>query len=81
VSQYQRWFRTVQLHDIELHGTAFHLVLGQGFDHNAYRDTLLTEVRDRFYRVPALLASGRCYYCERYYGTQTCPLREPGGPH
>jgi hypothetical protein len=71
----------VQLRDIKLHGTTFYLVLGYGFDYNAYRDSLLTEVRDSFYRVPAFLARGRCYYCERYFGTQTCPLREPAGSH
>jgi hypothetical protein len=73
--QYQRWFRTVDLRDIHIRGTTFHLVLGHGFDFGAYRDSLLAEVRDRFYRVPRLLNWGQCYYCQRYFGTQTCPLR------
>ena len=73
--QYQRWFRTVDLRDIQIRGTTFHIVLGHGFDFGAYRDSLLAEVRDRFYRVPKLLNRGQCYYCQRYFGTQTCPLR------
>jgi 4-amino-4-deoxy-L-arabinose transferase-like glycosyltransferase len=81
VSRVQRWFRTVQVKSIQLRGTTFYLMFGHGFDYDAYRDTFLTEARDRFYRVPAFLARGQCYYCERYFGTQTCPLREPGGRH
>jgi 4-amino-4-deoxy-L-arabinose transferase-like glycosyltransferase len=73
--QYQRWFRTVAARDIEIRGTTFHLVLGHSFDFGAYRDSVLAEVRDRFYRVPRFLDRGHCYFCQRYFGAQTCPVR------
>jgi len=30
-------------------------------------------VRDRYYRIPAYLPQGRCYLCERHFGTAICP--------
>jgi hypothetical protein len=48
-------------------------VLGREFDYGAYRDRVLAEVRDRYYRIPGYLPRGRCYFCERYWGAATCP--------
>ncbi|HEU5282465.1 MAG TPA: glycosyltransferase family 39 protein [Burkholderiales bacterium] len=75
LQQYRRWFRAVALRDIEIGGTTFHLVLGHDFDFAAYRESLLAQVRDRYYRVPRILDRGHCYFCQRYFGTRTCPLR------
>jgi hypothetical protein len=57
---------------IELRGATFHLVLGDGFDYPAYRARVLAQVRDRWYRIPAVLPIGRCYYCERYFPDAPC---------
>ena len=32
-------------------------------------------VRDRLFRIPAFLPQGGCYFCERYFGTPSCPVR------
>ena len=39
-----------------------------------YRDTLLAEVRDRYYRVPGFLPQGGCSFCTGYFGG-ACPTR------
>jgi 4-amino-4-deoxy-L-arabinose transferase-like glycosyltransferase len=72
---YERWFRRVEIREVQVRGATFHLVVGHGFDFAAYRDSVLVEVRDRFYRVPAFLPQGGCYFCERYFGAATCPAR------
>jgi hypothetical protein len=72
---YERWFRRVELRDVQVRGATFHLVLGRGFDFAAYRDGVLTEIRDRYYRVPGYLPQGRCDFCERNFGARTCPRR------
>ena len=58
-----------------MRGATFQLVLGRGFDYVAYRDGVLTAVRDRYYRIPAYLPQGACWLCQRYFGTTTCPAR------
>ena len=50
----------------------FYAVLGQGFDYRAYHRGVLEPVRDRYYRIPAWLPVGRCYFCERYFGGAQC---------
>jgi 4-amino-4-deoxy-L-arabinose transferase-like glycosyltransferase len=72
---YERWFRRVELRDVTVRGATFHLVLGHEFRYAAYRDSLLAEVRDRYYRAPAFLPRGGCYFCERYFGLESCPAR------
>jgi 4-amino-4-deoxy-L-arabinose transferase-like glycosyltransferase len=72
---YERYFGAVETHEIRVRGATFHLVLGQKFDFAAYREAVLTEVRDRLFRVPGFLPQGGCYFCERYFGSATCPIR------
>jgi hypothetical protein len=72
---YERWFRQVELREVTVRGAQFHLVLGHGFRYGQYRDGLLAEVRDRYYRPPAFLPQGGCAFCERYFGSPACPAR------
>ncbi len=73
--EYRPYFRAIEMREIAVRGARFYLVLGEDFNYAAYRDRVLTEVRDRYYRIPAYLPQGRCYFCERYWGAATCPAR------
>jgi hypothetical protein len=73
--EYAPLFRAVEFRDVTVRGATFHLVLGQGFSFPAYRDRVLAFVRDRYYRLPWYLPSGRCAICERYFDAATCPAR------
>ena len=72
---YERWFRAVELRELTVRGATFHLVLGQGFRYAQYRDSVLAEVRDRYYRLPAFLPQGGCAFCERHFDPPACPAR------
>jgi hypothetical protein len=71
--EYRPYFRTYEVREITVRGAKYYLVLGQGFDYAAYRDRVLAEVRDRYYRIPRYLPQGHCYFCERYWSSRTCP--------
>ena len=64
---YQPYFREIEVWKIGLGGGVYHAVLGRGFNYDAYRAGVLMDVRDRYYRIPALLPAGRCYFFERYF--------------
>lgn len=70
--EYDRWFRSVAIESFEHRGARFWVMRGQGFDYAAYRDTVLTEVRHRFYALPRWLPQGGCYFCDRYFPGETC---------
>ncbi|HTO48663.1 MAG TPA: glycosyltransferase family 39 protein [Burkholderiales bacterium] len=72
--EYRPYFRSIEMREITVRGAKYFLVLGQGFNYAAYRDRVLAEVRDRYYRIPRYLPQGRCYLCERYWATATCPV-------
>lgn len=66
------YFRSIEVRRIEFHGAALHLVIGRGFDFEAYRGGILEQVRARFYAIPRWLPMQRCYFCERYFGAAAC---------
>jgi hypothetical protein len=71
--EYEPYFRAIEARELTVRGAKFYLVLGRGFDYAAYRDRVLVEVRDRYYRIPRYLPQGRCYFCERYWASTACP--------
>ena len=64
---YQPYFGGIEVRKVALGGGEYHAVLGRGFNYTAYRDGVLAVARDRFYRIPARLPVGRCYFFERYF--------------
>ena len=64
---YQPYFKSVQVKKIELRGGSYHAVLGRKFNFASYRSGVLAAVRDQYYRIPAALPVGRCYFFERYF--------------
>lgn len=71
-ADYAPYFRAIEVRSIALRGATFHFVLGEGFDYQAYRARVLAAARERWYRVPAALPIGRCYFCERYFPGEPC---------
>ncbi len=71
---YQPYFASVEYGAMKIAGANFHLVFGKGFRYEAYRDGVLSAMRDRYYRIPAFLPQGGCEFCERYFQT-ACPVR------
>ncbi|MEO8203061.1 MAG: glycosyltransferase family 39 protein [Betaproteobacteria bacterium] len=69
---YRPYFRAIELRSVEVAGTTVHVVLGKGFDYAAYREGVLRQVRDRWYRIPAALPVGHCYFCEKYFPGEAC---------
>ena len=64
---YRPYFRDIEVKRVPLGGGSYHLVLGYGFNYEAYRSGMLAGIRARFYRIPAHLPVGRCYFFERYF--------------
>ena len=72
--EYRRYFGSVEYGKIKIAGATFHLVFGRDFQYEAYRDGVLAQMRDRYYRIPAFLPQGGCEFCDRYFQT-ACPVR------
>ncbi|MEW6513071.1 MAG: glycosyltransferase family 39 protein [Pseudomonadota bacterium] len=70
--EYADWFRSVSVDSFEHRGARFWVVRGQGFDYARYRDTVLTEIRRKYYGVPSWLPLSNCYFCERYFPDNPC---------
>ena len=69
---YRPYFREIELRSFEVAGATVHVVLGRGFDYDAYREGVLKQVRDRWYRIPSALPVGHCYFCEKYFPSDSC---------
>ena len=64
---YQPYFRAIETKKIPLGGGVYHALIGRGFNYEAYRAGVLADVRAHYYRIPAALPVGRCYFFERYF--------------
>ena len=64
---YLPYFSSIEVKKIALGSGSYYAVLGRGFSYEAYRAGVLTEVRERYYRIPPRLPVGRCYFFERYF--------------
>jgi len=74
-ADYEPYFERVEYREFEVRGAKYYLVLGRGFRFAPYRDTVLVDIRNRWYRVPSWVPQGECYLCSRYFGQPTCPAR------
>lgn len=72
LAEYQPYFESVEERSIEVRGATFHAYLGRGFKYQPYRERVLAEVRERYYRIPRWLPIGRCYFCARYFPGMAC---------
>lgn len=72
VSEYDHWFASVVTESFEYRGAPFWVVRGKGFNYAAYRETVLADVRRRYYALPSWLPQRGCYFCDRYFPGETC---------
>jgi hypothetical protein len=66
LERYRPYFREVEVRAAAVRGVTHYGVLGRDFNYAAYRERVLTVVRERWYRIPSWLPVGRCYFFERY---------------
>jgi 4-amino-4-deoxy-L-arabinose transferase-like glycosyltransferase len=64
---YEPYFRRLETRRYTLGGASYHALIGTGLNYAAYRDGVLAQVRERYYRIPPRLPVGRCYFFERYF--------------
>jgi 4-amino-4-deoxy-L-arabinose transferase-like glycosyltransferase len=67
VQDYAPYFQSLEVKRVPLGSGGYHTILGRKFNYQAYRETMLADIRDRYYRIPAWLPAGRCYLFERYF--------------
>lgn len=67
IQDYAPYFRSIEIRRIPLGSGGYHAIIGRGFNYQTYRAGVLADIRDRYYRIPAWLPAGRCYFFERYF--------------
>ncbi|MCK9285581.1 MAG: glycosyltransferase family 39 protein [Rhodocyclaceae bacterium] len=66
-NEYAPYFAELKTETFVLDGVTFYAIFGRGFDYAAYREKVLTAVRDKYYRIPRWLPQGTCYFLDRYW--------------
>ena len=74
--RYRPWFARVRTEELPFYGVTLHLLVGDGFRFEAYRQDVLEPVRARYYRLgqwlPAWVPVEDCPFCGKYFGDATC---------
>ena len=63
----QHFFDKVEVLPFKVRQRKYYLLRGEGFRYELYRRIVLTLVRDKYYRYPAFLPEGQCYFYQRYF--------------
>ena len=72
MDDYRPYFSRLGVDSFEIRGARFWRVKGEGFDYPAYRDTVLSTVKQKYYALPAWLPQRGCPLCDRYFPEQAC---------
>ena len=71
--KYSPYFARVEVRQLIVRGATLYLTLGYNFNYPAYRAEILTQIRDRYYRIPNFLPHAPCYFCQKYFPQSHCP--------
>ncbi len=59
-------FESVRYETVKVREATFYLMLGDKFNYEKYRQTILTQVK-HWYQIPHFLPHGACYFYDRYF--------------
>jgi hypothetical protein len=77
LSDYAPFFTSVRAFDVTQDGAVFHVIEGQGFQFEVYRDKVLRQIYAQRHQIPAWLPMTGCAFCERFCGALRCDARAP----
>lgn len=72
VSDYQDFFETTEILSFNQDGADFYVVHGTGFIFKNYKEKIINEIADRYYRIPLWLPLTDCPFCRRYCDAMRC---------
>ena len=64
--KYQKYFGFTESKLLPIAETTYHMLLGRDFKYEVYRQEVIEEILQRFYRIPDFLPVGRCNMYEWY---------------
>ncbi|GAB4296406.1 MAG: hypothetical protein Kow0096_13830 [Thiohalomonadaceae bacterium] len=67
VENYARYFERYETREISVRGVTDVLLLGRGFRYELYRNKVLRQTQQQFYRLPGYLPLGACYFYDKYF--------------
>ncbi|MES2188868.1 MAG: glycosyltransferase family 39 protein [Pseudomonadota bacterium] len=73
LEEFTPYFDSVRVLTFMQSGVPFYAVEGVNFKYEAYRQGVLGEIFQRFYKIPKALPMTGCPFCERYCGQVRCP--------
>ena len=73
MQEYIPYFDRVETKNFTLREATFYLVLGYNFNYEKYREGVLRQIKNKYYKIPAYLPVGACNFCERYFPEECKP--------
>jgi len=62
----REFFINVEIQPLKIAKATFYYALGTGFKYKKYRELIIQNTLDRYYRIPDWLPTGKCYMQEMY---------------
>jgi hypothetical protein len=66
IEKYRKYFESTESKPLPIAETTYHMLLGRGFRYQVYRETVLEEILQRYYKIPDFLPVGQCNMYDWY---------------
>lgn len=67
MQEYTPYFARVESKSFRVRDSTFYLVLGYDFDYETYKEGVLRQIMNKYYKIPAYLPHAPCYFCAKYF--------------
>lgn len=66
-SGYEKYFESVERIRVPLRKADVKILLGKGFKYEMYKENVLLDILNKFYKIPDFLPYGKCYFHDKYF--------------
>jgi hypothetical protein len=67
MQEYTPYFARVESKSFKVRDSTFYLVLGYNFNYETYKEGVLRQIKNKYYKIPAYLPHAPCYFCNKYF--------------
>jgi hypothetical protein len=78
MQDYTPYFERVETKTFTVREATFYLVLGYKFSYEEYKEGVLRQIKNKYYKIPSYLPIGSCYFCGRYFPDECARARRAG---
>jgi hypothetical protein len=76
LEEFKNYFNEIVYEELAVRGATYFIARGHVFNFQNYLSHYLTWVKENYYKIPAFLPTGQCFFFERYFHNLTARVSQ-----